>query len=39
MQMLNLTCEFGEFDVLFKADGIRDYRGLEERSLALVPLK
>ena len=36
MQMLNLTCEFGEFDVLFKADGIRDYRGLEERSLTVI---
>lgn len=36
MQMLNLTCEFGEFDVLFKADGIRDFRVLEERSLTVV---
>jgi hypothetical protein len=36
MQMLNLTCEFGEFDVLFKADGIRDFRALEERSLTVV---
>jgi len=36
MQMLNLTCEFGEFDVLFEADGIRDYRGLEERSLTVI---
>jgi hypothetical protein len=36
MQMLNLTCEFGEFDVLFKADGIRDFRALEERSLTAV---
>jgi hypothetical protein len=34
--MLNLTCEFGEFDVLFKADGIRDFRALEERSLTVV---
>jgi hypothetical protein len=36
MQMLNLTCEFGEFDVLFEADGIRDFRGLEERSLTVI---
>lgn len=36
MKMLNLTCEFGEFDVLFEADGIRDYRGLEERSLTVI---
>jgi hypothetical protein len=36
MQMLNLTCDFGEFDVLFEADGIRDYRGLEERSLTVI---
>ena len=36
MQMLNLTCEFGEFDVLFKAAGIQDFRGLEERSLTVV---
>jgi hypothetical protein len=36
MQMLNLTCEFGEFDVLFEAAGIQDFRGLEERSLTVV---
>ena len=36
MQMLNLTCDFGDFDVLFEADGIRDYRGLEERSLTVI---
>jgi hypothetical protein len=36
MQMLNLTCGFGEFDVLFEADGIRDYRGLQERSLTVI---
>ncbi len=35
LQMLNLTCENGEFDVLFEAAGIRDYRSLEESSLAV----
>jgi len=36
MQMLNLTCEFGEFDILFEAAGIQDFRGLEERSLSVL---
>jgi hypothetical protein len=36
MQMLNLTCEFGEFDVLFEAAGIRDFSDLEERSLSVL---
>jgi hypothetical protein len=36
MQMLNLTCEHGEFDVLFRATGIRNYRDLEKRSLSVV---
>ncbi|HEY5266749.1 MAG TPA: hypothetical protein VIJ40_08050 [Acidimicrobiales bacterium] len=36
MQMLNLTCEFGEFDILFEAAGIQDFQGLEERSLSVL---
>jgi hypothetical protein len=36
MQMLNLTCQFGEFDVLFEADGIQDFRKLEARSLSIL---
>jgi len=36
MQMLNLTCEFGEFDILFEAAGIKDFQGLEERSLSVL---
>ena len=36
MQMLNLTCEFGEFDILFEAAGIQDFRGLKERSLSVL---
>jgi hypothetical protein len=36
MQMLNLTCEFGEFDILFKATGIPDFLGLQERSLSIL---
>jgi hypothetical protein len=36
MQMLNLTCEFGEFDVLFEAAGIQDFSDLEERSLSVL---
>jgi hypothetical protein len=34
--MLNLTCEFGEFDILFEAAGIQDFSGLEERSLSVL---
>ena len=36
MQMLNLTCEFGEFDILFQASGIRDFQDLETRSLSVL---
>ena len=36
MQMLNLTCEFGEFDILFEAAGIQDFWRLEERSLSVL---
>jgi hypothetical protein len=36
MQMLNLTCEFGEFDILFRVSGIRDYQDLETRSLSVL---
>jgi hypothetical protein len=36
MQMLNLTCDFGEFDVLFQASGIRDFQDLETRSLSVL---
>lgn len=36
MQMLNLTCAFGEFDVMFQASGIRDFQDLENRSLSVV---
>ncbi len=34
--MLNLTCVFGEFDVMFQASGIQDYQDLEKRSLSVV---
>ena len=34
--MLNLTCEFGEFDILFQANGIRDFQDLETRSLSVL---
>jgi hypothetical protein len=36
LQMLNLTCEFGESDVLFQASGIRDYQDLQTRSLSVL---
>jgi len=36
MQMLNLICEFGEFDILFEAAGIPDFQGLDERSLSVL---
>jgi hypothetical protein len=36
MEMLNLTCEFGEFDILFQASGIRDFEDLETRSLSVL---
>lgn len=36
MRMLNLTCESGEFDILFEADGIQDFEGLKERSLSVL---
>jgi hypothetical protein len=36
MQMLNLTCEFGEFDILFQASGIRNFQDLEKRSLSVL---
>jgi len=34
--MLNLTCEFGDFDILFQASGIRDFHDLEARSLSVL---
>lgn len=36
MQMLNLTCEFGEFDVLFKASGIQNFQDLKKNSLSVL---
>ena len=33
MKMSNLTCKFGEFNILFEATGVPDYEDLEERSL------
>jgi hypothetical protein len=35
-KMLNLTCEFGEFDVLFEVTGIESFRGVAERSLSVL---
>lgn len=36
MHMLNLSCEYGEFDIMFRATGIRNYHDLERRSLTVV---
>jgi len=36
LQMLNLTCPFGEFDVLFRASGIQDFQELEKGSLSVL---
>ncbi len=36
MKMLNLTCKFGEFDILFEATGVHDFEDLEERSLFVL---
>ena len=36
LQVLNLTCAHGEFDVLFKASGFQDFEELEKRSLTVV---
>jgi hypothetical protein len=36
MHMLNLTCQHGEFDIMFRATGIRNYRDLEKRALTVV---
>jgi hypothetical protein len=36
MQMLNLTCVFGEFDILFRASGITDFQDLAKESLTVV---
>lgn len=34
--MLNLTCEFLEFDVRFQASGIQEFQDLEMRSLTFL---
>jgi hypothetical protein len=36
MHMLNLSCEYGDFDIMFRATGIRNYHDLEKRSLTVV---
>jgi hypothetical protein len=36
MQMLNLTCAYGEFDIPFEMSGIKDFQYLEKKSLSVL---